>query len=83
MLFTESNEEKMLEKALAMSMDSTAASASAGASSTPANVSRPLDPDFSNMTEDEQIAYAMQMSLHDSGRKNLIHSMHAFQLKVV
>jgi len=47
------NEEQMLEQALQMSMDRGGPSARAGV------------PDFSAMTEEEQIAYAMQMSMQD------------------
>ncbi|XP_021955520.1 26S proteasome non-ATPase regulatory subunit 4 [Folsomia candida] len=52
-----SNEERMLEQALQMSIDNPAGaprSSSGGA------------PDFSSMTEEEQIAYAMQMSMQDA-----------------
>uniref|UniRef100_T1ISP0 26S proteasome non-ATPase regulatory subunit 4 n=1 Tax=Strigamia maritima TaxID=126957 RepID=T1ISP0_STRMM len=51
-----SNEESLLEKALAMSMETDAPVV--------AN-----DPDFAAMTEEEQIAYAMQMSLQQSQGK--------------
>jgi len=47
------NEEQMLEQALQMSMDRGGPSVRAGV------------PDFSAMTEEEQIAYAMQMSMQD------------------
>jgi len=53
-------EEQMLEQALAMSMGS-GGGPSAGRSS-----GRP-EPDFNNMSEEEQIAYAMQMSMADTG----------------
>ena len=49
----ESSEEAMLQRALAMSMDTPAPSA---ASAAPAR-------DLSSMTEEEQIAYAMQVKL--------------------
>merc|ERR1712029_313651 len=51
----ESSEEAMLQRALAMSMDTTGAAPAAPA---PAR-------DLSSMTEEEQIAYAMQMSMAD------------------
>lgn len=50
-----SREEQMLAQALAMSEGGHSAAAEAVAA-----------PDFSSMTEEEQIAYAMQMSMHDS-----------------
>eukprot|EP00088_Acartia_fossae_P016472 TRINITY_DN19212_c0_g1_i1.p1 TRINITY_DN19212_c0_g1~~TRINITY_DN19212_c0_g1_i1.p1 ORF type:complete len:385 (-),score=154.39 TRINITY_DN19212_c0_g1_i1:97-1212(-) len=53
----ESNEEAMLQRALAMSMDSGEAPASGGGGQTR---------DLSSMTEEEQIAYAMQMSMADA-----------------
>jgi len=56
-----SNEEQMLETALRMSMDGP--SSAAGASASEARAA----PDFSAMSEEEQIAYAMQMSIQDSG----------------
>ncbi|XP_019880566.1 26S proteasome non-ATPase regulatory subunit 4 isoform X2 [Aethina tumida] len=51
----EPSEEAMLEKALAMSMEE-------GGETTTSRV--PVD--FANMTEDEQIAFAMQMSMQDA-----------------
>ncbi|ODM96963.1 26S proteasome non-ATPase regulatory subunit 4 [Orchesella cincta] len=53
-------EDQMLEQALAMSMGTGGASSSRGAGTR-------VEPDFNNMTEEEQIAYAMQMSMADSG----------------
>merc|ERR1719232_2275657 len=53
----ESSEEAMLQRALAMSMDT----GLAGTGAAPAAPAR----DLSNMTEEEQIAYAMQMSMAD------------------
>lgn len=47
----DTSEEAMLQRALAMSMDSTEAAASA------------VEPDLAAMTEEEQIAYAMRMSM--------------------
>lgn len=51
----EPNEEALLERALAMSMEE-------GESTT---AQAPQAVDFANMTEDEQIAFAMQMSMQD------------------
>lgn len=51
----------MLEQALAMSMG--------GGSSGVARAAGRVEPDFNNMSEEEQIAYAMQMSMADSGSK--------------
>jgi len=51
------NEEAMLEQALALSMEDQDADES---------VSR--QPDFSNMTEEEQIAFAVQMSMQDASK---------------
>ncbi|GFQ93999.1 26S proteasome non-ATPase regulatory subunit 4 [Trichonephila clavata] len=51
-----SNEEAMLEQAVAMSL------ATESNTATPS----PAVPDFSAMTEEEQIAYAMQMSLQQT-----------------
>jgi len=53
----ETSEEAMLQRALAMSMDT--GEAGTGAAPAPAR-------DLSNMTEEEQIAYAMQMSMADA-----------------
>lgn len=50
------SEEALLEQALAMSMNPTAETTTSAMEETPI-------PDFSTMTEEEQIAYAMQMSL--------------------
>lgn len=52
----EPNEETLLERALAMSMED-------GESSN--NITAPTV-DFANMTEEEQIAFAMQMSIQDA-----------------
>jgi len=51
----------MLERALAMSMERT--------EEPPAKTKSA--PDFGNMTEDEQIAFAMQMSMQDA--RELLH----------
>jgi len=50
------SEEAMLQQALAMSL---------GAEATPAPGAAPPAPDFSSMTEEEQIAYAMQISMQE------------------
>jgi len=52
----EPSEEAMLERALALSMQEDAESVTTGAPSV----------DFANMTEEEQIAFAMQMSMQDA-----------------
>merc|ERR1712198_140688 len=59
----ESSEEAMLQRALAMSMDT--AEAGAG-SAVPASTNKAPVRDLSSMTEEEQIAYAMQMSMADA-----------------
>lgn len=63
------NEEAMLKRALAMSLEGAEDSATTTDTTAPcrANV-----PDFTNMTEEEQIAFAMQMSMQDQ-RKFLIN----------
>lgn len=55
------SEEAMLQRALAMS------------SGVPVSTMDNL-PDFSNMTEEEQIAFAMQMSMQDA-RKSILNSI--------
>ena len=57
-----SNEDAMLERALAMSMDQPA-SAPVAVSAAPSVMSYP---DFATMSEEEQIAYAMQMSMQET-----------------
>jgi len=59
----ESSEEALLQRALAMSMDSEDSVPTPGA---PVKAARP-ERDLAAMTEEEQIAYAMQMSMADSG----------------
>ncbi|XP_015191699.1 PREDICTED: 26S proteasome non-ATPase regulatory subunit 4 isoform X1 [Polistes dominula] len=57
------NEEAMLKRALAMSLEGTEETTSSTADNTApttANI-----PDFANMSEEEQIAFAMQMSIQD------------------
>ena len=58
-----SNEDAMLERALAMSMDQPSSIPTGTVSSGSALASFP---DFSAMTEEEQIAYAMQMSMQEA-----------------
>nr|CAG4648725.1 EOG090X08NC [Polyphemus pediculus] len=59
------NEDAMLERALAMSMDQP--SSTNAAQQTVAPSSRPpVYPDFATMSEEEQIAYAMQMSMQEA-----------------
>jgi len=58
-----SNDDAMLERALAMSMDQPSSNVTV-ASAAPA--AAPVYPDFATMTEEEQIAYAMQMSMQES-----------------
>jgi len=62
----ESSEEALLQRALAMSMDSEDAVQAPGA---PRKAPQPQRPerDLATMTEEEQIAYAMQMSMADAG----------------
>nr|CAG4646370.1 EOG090X08NC [Macrothrix elegans] len=55
-----SSEDALLERALAMSMDQPSTTSTSAAASVPSF------PDFSTMTEEEQIAYAMQMSMQDA-----------------
>ncbi|KZC06002.1 PREDICTED: 26S proteasome non-ATPase regulatory subunit 4 [Dufourea novaeangliae] len=56
------NEEAMLKRALAMSLESAEDSSSASDNTTPSSGNVP---DFARMTEEEQIAFAMQMSMQD------------------
>ena len=71
-----SNEDAMLERALAMSMDQPSVTATAD-SATPA---APVYPDFATMTEEEQIAYAMQMSMAEARKLILCVVMCCFIL---
>lgn len=62
------NEEAMLKRALAMSLEGNEETATAAAASVETSAPPPSSasiPDFSHMTEDEQIAFAMQMSMQD------------------
>lgn len=56
------NEEAMLKRALAMSLEGAEASSSTAENAAPTNINTP---DFARMTEEEQIAFAMQMSMQD------------------
>ncbi|XP_033322381.1 regulatory particle non-ATPase 10 [Megalopta genalis] len=56
------NEETMLKRALAMSLEGAEDSSSASDNTTPSSGNVP---DFARMTEEEQIAFAMQMSMQD------------------
>lgn len=58
-----SSDEAMLERALAMSIEESAPPAAAPAAA--AASAAPQEPDFSAMTEDEQIAFALRMSMQD------------------
>lgn len=60
----ESSEEAMLQRALAMSMDTGEAGGAGGGST--GGQAQPAMRDLSSMTEEEQIAYAMQMSMADA-----------------
>lgn len=61
----ESSEEALLQRALAMSMDT-----EEGAADTKATAAKPApERDLSSMTEEEQIAYAMQMSMADNEKQ--------------
>lgn len=64
------NEEAMLKRALAMSMEGTEESSTAPEATQPSSGNVP---DFSHMTEEEQIAFAMQMSMQDQRKLNLTH----------
>lgn len=64
------NEEAMLKRALAMSLEGAETSSStADNTATPANINAP---DFARMTEEEQIAFAMQMSMQDQRTKIIL-----------
>ncbi|CAL7938092.1 unnamed protein product [Xylocopa violacea] len=56
------NEEAMLKRALAMSLEGAENSSTTTENTAPANINAP---DFARMTEEEQIAFAMQMSMQD------------------
>jgi len=65
------NEEAMLKRALAMSLEGADDTTATSDNTAP---SRSNVPDFTNMTEEEQIAFAMQMSMQDQ-RKFLIDNL--------
>lgn len=60
-----STEDVLLERALAMSMDHQPSHA---APAPPPPAASAAYPDFATMTEEEQIAYAMQMSMQETRR---------------
>lgn len=62
---TGNSEEALLEKALAMSLETDDERRNKTESATPFSM-----PDFANMTEEQQIAYALQMSLQQSHEAN-------------
>merc|ERR1712212_487751 len=61
----ESSEEALLQRALAMSMDTDDSTTAAVAPGAPKKAARP-ERDLAAMTEEEQIAYAMQMSMAEN-----------------
>jgi len=61
----ESSEEALLQRALAMSMDTEEGAPAAAAPGAPRKAPR-QERDLATMTEEEQIAYAMQMSMAES-----------------
>lgn len=63
------NEEAMLKRALAMSLEGAEDSSSTTDNTTPSSGNVP---DFARMTEEEQIAFAMQMSMQDQ-RKTVLY----------
>ena len=58
MWFLVSSDEAMLERALAMSIEDSSTAGASGSSQ--------QEPDFGAMTEDEQIAFALRMSMQDA-----------------
>ncbi|KAK7077557.1 Ssl1-like, partial [Halocaridina rubra] len=71
------SEEEMLQQALAMSLESggmpvtsSATTGTSGSSAKPSGFPAASIPDFSAMTEEEQIAYAMQISMQDCKPKD-------------
>lgn len=70
----EPNAEAMLERALAMSMEEESEAAVAAGAPTV---------DFANMTEDEQIAFAMQMSMQDARKFLVVFYFFVFHLFVI
>ena len=71
-----SNEDAMLERALAMSMDQPAA-APVAVSAAPSVMNYP---DFATMSEEEQIAYAMQMSMQETRKFVILLSVYSLEL---
>lgn len=67
------NEEAMLKRALAMSLEGAEDSTPATDDTAPC---RGNVPDFTNMTEEEQIAFAMQMSMQDQRELLIDKSMY-------
>lgn len=67
------NEEVMLKRALAMSLEGAEDSSSTTDNTAP---TAGTVPDFARMTEEEQIAFAMQMSMQDQRMTN-IYTHHA------
>lgn len=66
------NEEAMLKRALAMSLEDTENSSSTNDNAAPTNVINV--PDLARMTEEEQIAFAMQMSMQDQRTTSIFNS---------
>ena len=71
------SEEALLQRALAMSMDTDAAASEGGASataggSTASAAKEESGPNLAAMTEEEQIALAMQMSMQDGKTASFI-----------
>lgn len=61
------SEEALLERALAMSMETDAA----GGETKPGGVKKEeAEPNLGAMTEDEQIAYAMRMSMQEGNKRD-------------
>lgn len=65
------NEEAMLKRALAMSLEGADDSTAASDNTAPC---RGNVPDFTNMTEEEQIAFAMQMSMQDQRKSSKLNN---------
>lgn len=73
------NEEAMLKRALAMSLEGAEETTSTTAENNTAPTSANI-PDFANMSEEEQIAFAMQMSMQDQ-RKSSRYSIYIYDNK--
>lgn len=63
------SEEALLQRALALSTEGASAAADDDGM-----------PDFANMTEEEQIAFAMQMSMQDARKSNTITNFNKYQI---